>query len=83
MKLNNVQPGDTLIWRHRHAKELKEQAKSPRQLERIITVKAIYDNYVKTNYGDYALCDGHNITSPCGCNRFCSCYGIVEKPVTE
>jgi len=79
MKLKNIQAGDTLIWRHRDADELKALAKSPRQLERSITVKAVFDEHIKTNFGDYTLANGCNTYTPCGCNRFCNCYGIVEQ----
>lgn len=83
MKLENIRPGDTLLWRHRDADALKSLAKSPRQLERSIVVEAICDEYLTTNFGHYSLQDGRNITPPCGCNRFCSCYGIVEKASNE
>ena len=80
MKLQDIRPGDTLLWRHRDAEALKPIAKSARQLERSVVVESICDEYLKTNYGRYSLIDGCNIDTPCGCNRFCSCYGVVEKP---
>ena len=79
MKLTDIRPGDTLVWRHQNAEKLKTLAKSPRQLERRVVVKAIHDGYLRTDYGSYSLNDGCNIDTPCGCNRFCSCYGAVEK----
>ncbi|MFZ2725147.1 MAG: hypothetical protein WAX77_02730 [Methylococcaceae bacterium] len=78
MTLANIKIGDKLLWQHRLADEFKDEAKSPEQLQRIISVKAIIDNYIKTDFGDYFIHNGFNMDAPCGCNRFCNCYGKVS-----
>jgi hypothetical protein len=78
MKLDYVTIGDQLLWRHRRAKELQDQATHPEQLQRIIRVTAVYEDYIKTTFGDYLRCNGLNTDAACGCKRFCDCFGQVE-----
>lgn len=78
MKLTELKIGDKLLWRHRQADALQDQAKSLEQLQRYVTVKAIFENYVKTDFGDYFIRNGFNVDAPCGCNRFCACCGRVQ-----
>jgi hypothetical protein len=60
------------------ARDLEKIAQRPEQLERIVTIEAIYEDYVKTDHGDYFIENGRNMDAPCGCNRFCDCYGVVD-----
>jgi len=80
MKLKDIHPGDQLLWRHTRRSEVEGLARRPQQLQRTITVKAVFESYVKTDFGDYFIEDGRNLNAPCGCNRFCNCYGAVEPP---
>lgn len=79
MKLELVTVGEHLLWRHRHAKELADQATSPAQLQRYVTVKAVFEDYVKTDFGDYFCSNGLSVHTACGCKRFCDCWGEVAK----
>lgn len=78
MKLSTLTVGEQLMWQHRYADALKHQAKAPKQLQRTVTVIAIFSDYIKTDFGDYFISDGFNTDAPCGCNRFCNCYGTIQ-----
>jgi hypothetical protein len=77
MKLADVKVGDQLLWQHRQAKDLQEQAKYPEQLRRFVTVTAVFADYIKTDFGDYLIRSGFNTDAACGCKRFCNCWGEV------
>jgi hypothetical protein len=79
MKLAQPAVGDKLLWRHRRASELREQATCSEQLQRTITVKAIFTDYIKTDFGDYFCSNGLSVHTACGCKRFCDCWGEVER----
>jgi hypothetical protein len=78
MTLSTIKVGDYLCWQHRNADELKDFAKSPEQLARIVKVTAVFERYIKTDDGDYFIHNGCNVDAACGCNRFCNCWGKVE-----
>ncbi len=79
MKLEPPAVGDKLLWQHRRASELKPQATSSEQLQRTVTVTAVFADYVKTDFGDYFLHNGFNVDAACGCKRFCDCWGEVKR----
>ena len=83
MTLSNIKAGDRLRWRHRNAQELMDVAKNPEQLERIVTVKVVFEHYLKTDFGDYFITTGCNVDPACGCKRFCNCWGKVEPMSNE
>ena len=64
-----------VLWVH-HARE-KFDRLSPHdpRLVRPITILDIRGEVIKTDFGSYSLSTGKNIFSPCGCKRFCDCYG--------
>jgi hypothetical protein len=78
MKLNNIKPGDRLCWIHTRAREFEELVRYPEQVKREIIVQRVFEDYVKTDFGSYFLSDGRSVDAPCGCKRFCECYGRVE-----
>jgi hypothetical protein len=78
MSLSNIKPGQRLRWQHRNAAEVRDFAQSAEQLERIVNVKAVFEDYIKTDFGDYFIHTGCNVDAACGCKHFCNCWGRVE-----
>ncbi len=73
----SLKEGDKLIWIHDKKEEYQKQGIDESKLQKIVTVKKITDMLIKTDFGDYRLEDGKNSEIPCGCKRFCDCYGRV------
>lgn len=72
-----LKEGDKLLWIHEKLCEYQKQGIEESKLQKIVTIKKITDTLIKTDFGDYRLKDGKNSEIPCGCKRFCDCYGRV------
>lgn len=76
-------PGDKLLWIHTKRSRFPDLESDDPRLKKAITIKSIQGDVIKTDFGSYKLADGKNTEIPCGCKRFCDCYGnveILEKP---
>ncbi|MGD9716337.1 MAG: hypothetical protein AB7U26_04590 [Sulfuricurvum sp.] len=45
------------------------------RLIRTLTVFEVRGEVIRTDFGSYALATGKNMFVPCGCKRFCDCFG--------
>lgn len=62
------------MWIHLKKKDFIGKTKDE-NLYKKLTIKSLTSDLIKTNFGTYFLENGKNILSPCGCKRFCECYG--------
>ena len=76
-KVSELKVGDTLIWRHKKYNDYVGKVEEDK-LIKSVTVKAINDIEIKTDFGDYNIKTGRNTFEACGCKRFCDCYGVLS-----
>ncbi len=77
MPTKNLKEGDKIVWIHKKADEFSDIDSEDSRLKKLVTVKKLFEDRVKTDFGTYFLESGENIDAPCGCKRFCDCYGKV------
>lgn len=75
-----VAAGDRLWWNHAKKHRFPNLDENDSRLKKQVLVKAVDDSTIRTDFGSYRLEDGQNIETPCGCKRFCDCYGTLELP---
>jgi hypothetical protein len=64
-----------ILWIHRSREKFDRLCTDDPRLIRTLTVLEIRGEVIRTDFGSYALSTGKNMFSPCGCKRFCDCYG--------
>lgn len=64
-----------VLWVHQTREKFDRLSRSDPRLVRRINVLEIRGEVIRTDFGSYALMSGKNMFSPCGCRRFCDCYG--------
>lgn len=75
-KLSELKEGDKVKWIHNKYYGYLGKV-SPHRLEKILEIKKITENTIETEFGTYYKDTGENIFEPCGCNRFCDCFGKI------
>ena len=76
-KALQLQVGDTVRWRHTKYNTSNSNY-DEQKLVKEVCVKAITKTTIKTTFGTYEMKTGRNTFEPCGCMKFCDCYGKLE-----
>ncbi|MEW5832726.1 MAG: hypothetical protein AB1763_07815 [Campylobacterota bacterium] len=72
-----------VLWVHTLREKHAPLSPLDKRLVRTLTVLDIRGDVIKTDFGSYALYSGKNMFVPCGCKRFCDCYGqlyLLKRP---
>jgi len=76
-----LQPIGKLLWVHNRRRKYTSLDENDSALIKMVDILKI-DNYdITTDFGKYSLETGRNVHDPCGCKRFCDCYGRLYLPV--
>ena len=81
IRAKNLKVGDKLFWRHKKYNDYVGKVEE-NKLIKIVTIRAVNNVEIKTDFGDYNRDTGLNMFEACGCKRFCDCYGklfFMEK----
>ncbi len=64
-----------VLWVHTAREKHAGLHPHDERLVRTLTVLEIRAEVIRTDFGSYALATGKNMFFPCGCKRFCDCFG--------
>ena len=70
----------SIVWVHASRQKFHRLDPLDPCLIKQITLLKIQNEVIKTDFGSYALQTGKNLFSPCGCKKFCDCYGQLYLP---
>lgn len=65
----------TILWVHSMREKYHRLDPMDPCLVKTINVLRIQGDVIKTDFGSYALSTGKTLFYPCGCKKFCDCYG--------
>lgn len=68
-----------VIWVHTRREKFHPLDLLDRRLIRTVTIFRLQGEVLKTDFGSYALATGKNLFTPCGCKKFCDCYGQLYQ----
>lgn len=76
--MNDIQAGGKLWWNHTQKHRFGDLDPSDPRLKKQVNVKSIHQDIIRTDFGSYQMENGKNVDIPCGCKRFCDCYGSLD-----
>lgn len=74
-KLLSLTLPSPVVWVHASRQKFHRLDPADPSLIKEISLLKIHNGVIKTTFGSYSLETGKNIFSPCGCKKFCDCYG--------
>lgn len=73
--LLNLTLPSKILWVHANKEKFHRLDTEDSCVVRTLTILQIRGNVIKTDFGSYSLESGKNLFDPCGCKKFCDCYG--------